>query len=408
MQRNGIGMADHPTRAVIDLSALHHNLQVIRERIGPQRRILAVVKANAYGHGAGVLCAHLEGFGVDMLGVAYPEEGLNLRDAGITSPILVMSGTLPDQLEGALEANLTISLSDLDTAKALSQLALRNKRRAKVHVKVDTGMGRLGFPLDDAINAVTAIASLPHLSIEGIFTHLATSEDADHSYTRYQTERFTGLVRSLEGLVNPPPIIHMGNSAAVMKHPETYFDMVRVGIMLYGLAPVPGLQKALPIRPIMSLQTKIIHIKRMPEGSSLSYGRTYICPSDKVIAVIPVGYSDGLARCMSTKIHVLLRGVRVPVVGTVCMDMSLVDITGIDGVEIGEEVVLIGSQGGECITAHDWAAWQNTIPYEVLCAVGPRVKRIYRREEGTREVVHGCKANSEGAGVTTNGSICTG
>ncbi|MGA1796400.1 MAG: alanine racemase [bacterium] len=408
MQRNGIGMADHPTRAVIDLSALYHNLQVIRERIGPHRRLLAVVKANAYGHGAGVLCAHLEEFGVDMLGVAYPEEGLNLRDAGITSPILVMSGTLPDQLEGALEAGLTISLSDLDTAQALSRLAVRNRRHAKAHVKVDTGMGRLGFPLDDALDAITAINALPHLSIEGIFTHLATAEDADHSYTRCQIERFTRLVRSLEGLVNPPPLVHMGNSAAVMKHPETYFDMVRVGIMLYGLAPVPGLQKALPIRPIMSLRTKVIHIKRMAKGSSLSYGRTYICPSDKVIAVIPVGYSDGLARCMSTKIHVLVRGVRAPVVGTVCMDMSLVDITGIDGVGIGEEVVLIGNQGSECITAHDWAAWQNTIPYEVLCAVGPRVKRIYRREEGAREVAHGGKVNSEGAGITTNGSICAG
>jgi len=146
----------------------------------------------------------------------------------------------------------------------------------------------------------------------------------------------------------------------------------------------------------------------MAEGSSLSYGRTYICPSDKLIAVIPVGYSDGLARCMSKKIHVLVRGVRVPVVGTVCMDMSLVDITGIDGIRIGEDVVLIGIQGRECITAHDWAAWQNTIPYEVLCAVGPRVKRIYRREEGTREVTLGCETNSEGVGVTTNGSICSG
>jgi alanine racemase len=199
----------------------------------------------------------------------------------------------------------------------------------------------------------------------------------------------------------------MGNSAAVMKHPETYCDMVRVGIMLYGLAPVSELQNVLPIRPIMSLLTKIIHIKQMAKGSSLSYGRTYICPSDKVIAVIPVGYSDGLARCMSKKIQVLVRGVRAPVVGTVCMDMSLVDITGIDGVRIGEEVVLIGAQGRECITAHDWAAWQNTIPYEVLCAVGPRVTRIYRREEGTREETRGCETNSKGVGVINDGRICS-
>jgi alanine racemase len=289
-----------------------------------------------------------------------------------------MAGTLPDQIKMALESELILAISDMDTARTLSDLAARIKRTVKIHIKVDTGMGRLGFQFEDAADAIASICSLPNITIEGIFTHLSTSEESDHSYTHYQTDRFRNLINFVSRHCTPLPILHMGNSAAVIQHPETYFDMVRVGIMLYGLAPIPELQKNLPICPILSLKTRIIHIKNVTKGNSLSYGRSYICPSDKVIAIIPIGYSDGLARCMSDRIHVLIQGVKVPVVGTICMDMALVDITGLEGISIGDEVVLIGSQGEESITAHDWAYWQSTIPYEILCAIGPRVPRIYQ------------------------------
>ena len=371
-------MADHPTRAVIDLAALSHNLKIIRQRIGPHTQLLVVIKANAYGHGARDLALHLQKEGVDMLGVAFIEEGVALRQAGITLPILVMTGSLRDQMEMALEWDLMLSISDLDTVEVLSHLASKSNRSAKIHVKIDTGMGRLGFPFEDAMNAIRSIYSLPHIELKGISTHLSTADDPDPTYTSYQTERFRSLRDSLSGYGIPLPMFHMGNSGAVLQHPETYFDMVRVGIMVYGIAPSLKLQDVLPIRPIMSLKTKIIHIKRVAKGSSLSYGRTYVCPSEKLIAIIPMGYSDGLLRCMAGKIHVLIKGVRIPVVGTVCMDMCLLDVTGIEGVKIADEVVLIGSQGEEMITAHDWAAWQDTIPYEVLCAIGHRVKRIYQ------------------------------
>jgi alanine racemase len=371
-------MTDHPTRAVIDIAALNHNLKVIRDRIGPGRRLLAVVKANAYGHGALSMADLLQKMGVDMLGVAYTEEGAALRQAGIKLPILVMAGTLPDQIKTALETDLILTISDMDTARALSDLAFRMNRIVKIHIKVDTGMGRLGFRFEDAVEAILSVCSLSNITIEGIFTHLSTSEESDYSYTHYQIDRFRNLIDFVSGHCNPLPILHMGNSGAVIQHPDAYFDMVRVGIMLYGLAPIPELQKNLPVCPILSLKTKIIHIKNAPKGSSLSYGRSYICPSDKVIAVIPIGYSDGLARCMSGRIHVLIQGAKVPVVGTICMDMALVDITGLEGIRVGDEVVLIGTQGEESITAHDWASWQGTIPYEILCAIGPRVARIYQ------------------------------
>ncbi|MGA1839637.1 MAG: alanine racemase [bacterium] len=371
-------MTDHPTRAVIDIAALSHNLKVIRDRIGQGRRLLAVVKANAYGHGALKVSNYLQKMGVDMLGVAYTEEGVALRKVGISLPILVMAGTLPEQIEIAIESDLILAISDMDTIRALSDMAFRMKRNVKIHIKIDTGMGRLGFRFENAVEAIVSICSLPNVTIEGIFTHLSTSEESDHSYTHYQTSRFRQLVESVSSHFSPLPILHMGNSAAVIQHPETYFDMVRVGIMLYGLAPVPELQKKLPICPILSLKTRIIHIKNASKGSSLSYGRSYICQSDKTIAVIPIGYSDGLARCMSGRIHVLIRGVKVPVVGTICMDMALIDITGLEGIRVGDEVVLIGSHGEESITAHDWASWQGTIPYEILCAIGPRVPRIYQ------------------------------
>jgi alanine racemase len=284
-------------------------------------------------------------------------------------------------MESALESNLILSISNIDMAKNLSRLASKMKCMAKIHIKVDTGMGRLGFLFEEALDAIKTIYSLPNIIVEGIFTHLSTAEEPDPTYTQYQIKLFRDLMNDLAGYLDPLPMFHMSNSAAVIQHPNTYFDMVRVGITLYGVAPVSALQKRLPIYPLLSFKTRVIHIKKARKGSSLSYGRSYICTSDKVIAIIPVGYSDGLARCMSGKIHVLIKGVKVPVVGTVCMDMTLIDITGLEDIKIGDEVVLIGSQGKESITAHDWAAWQDTIPYEVLCAIGLRVTRIYQYDK---------------------------
>ncbi len=370
-------MTDHPTVAIIDLSAFRENLLIIKKKMSASQRILAVVKSNAYGHGALELAQHLQHMGLDMLGVAYPDEGLALREAGVKLPILVMAGALPEQMEVSLRSDLILSISDIGSARELSRIASEINHKAKVHVKVDTGMGRLGIVFEDAKDVISNILRLPNLIVEGVFTHLATSEEEDFSYIRYQIERFRCLVNELSREGIRVPVLHMANSGAVIQHPETYFDMVRVGIMLYGVAPTLELQGILPIRPILSLKTKIIFIKMMPKGSCISYGRTYICLSQKLIAVIPVGYSDGFARRMSGKAYVLIRNIKVPVIGTICMDMSIVDVTGLDEVRVGDEVVLIGSQGGNTITAHDWASWQETIPYEVLCSIGPRVRRVY-------------------------------
>ncbi|MBN2372794.1 alanine racemase [bacterium] len=370
-------MIDHATRAIINLWALRQNLYIIKQRIGANRRILAVVKANAYGHGLLETADCLQKMGVSMLGVAYIEEGIALRDAGIDIPVLVMTPALPYQIESALKYDLILTLSDIDNARAISLIASRMNISAKVHIKIDTGMGRLGLGFEGSQDAVSTIYSLPNLIVEGIFTHLATADESDPCYTQYQIQRFKGITDSLSISGIHIPTVHMGNSAAVIQHPETYMDMVRVGIMLYGVAPRAELQNIVPIFPVMTIMTKVIHLKMVAKGSSISYGRLYISPSDRLIGVIAAGYSDGFARSMSGKAHVLIHGEKAPVVGAICMDMSIVDLTDIKGVKVGDDVMLLGRQGKEHITAHDWAKWQQTIPYEILCAIGQGVTRVY-------------------------------
>lgn len=370
-------MSNHPTSATIDIPSLRHNISLIRNKIGPTCQLLTVVKANAYGHGAIELASYLQKMNIDMLGVAYVDEGCAIRKAGIKLPVLVMGGALSEEIESAIINDLTLSISDVNTARAINTLASRLKRSAKVHIDIDTGMGRLGLKYEEAKKSIIDINKLRYISLEGIFTHLATSEDEDYDYTNYQFDRFMHLREAIVEKGHKGIKFHIANSGAVIQHPLTYLDLVRVGIMIYGVAPTARLQTTLPIKPIMSLKTRIIQIKRMSCGESISYNRSYICKSDKLIGVIPVGYADGLAKSMSNKAHVLVNGIRAHILGTICMDLSIIDLTDVGEADIGHEVILIGNQGKASITVHDWAQWQDTIPYEVLCSIGMRVKRVY-------------------------------
>lgn len=374
------GVEGRPTRAEIDLDCVAHNLRLAREAVGPAVAVMAVVKADAYGHGAVPVARAALAAGAARLGVAALEEARALRQSGIAAPVLIMGWTPPGQLEAALELNLTLTLFSAADARAVSELASRRGRRARVHVKVDTGMGRLGFPAGEgAVAEIASLCRLPGLEPEGIYTHLAAS-DLDREFTLEQLGRFQAVIRDLEALGITFPMRHAANSGAVWHVPEAHLDMVRLGISLYGYHPAgheaAGDRPAL--RPALSWLTAVAQVKEVPPGTPVSYGRTYVTRWWERLATLPVGYADGYSRGLSNRGAVLIGGRRAPVVGRVCMDQIVVSVPA--GVEVrqGDEAVLIGRQGDEAISADDLAGWLGTINYEILCAISKRVPRYYR------------------------------
>jgi alanine racemase len=366
-----------PVWAEIDLAALRYNLAEIRRVIGPGVDIMAVVKAEGYGHGATEIAKTACEWGAGWLGVALPEEGIALRRAGITAPILVFAVLQADQAEVFLKYNLTPTVCLIEPVVALSREAVKAGRTVSVHLKVDTGMGRVGVAYREAAKVLKTLAVIPGIKVEGVYSHLATADHADKDYARIQIRRFGEMVETLKSQSLLPERLHLANSAATIELPQAYYSMVRPGIILYGLYPSDEVDRSkIALKPVLSLKTKVIYWKRVKAGTGISYGQKYHTAKDTTIVTLPVGYADGWSRMLSHKAEALIGGKRYPVVGTICMDQCMVDV-GDEPVEIGTEVVLIGSQGKECITADEIAARLGTINYEVTCMISDRVPRVY-------------------------------
>jgi alanine racemase len=371
----------HLTWAEIDLDALAHNVRLLLQRIGNHTEIIGVVKANAYGHGAIQVSRKLVQCGVTRLGVGRTAEAVQLRSAGIDVPILLMCYTLSEDLETIVRLNLTPTLNTWEQAQAISSLATAHNRTVPIHIKVDTGMGRYGLLPDEVVPFARSVADLPGVHVEGFCTHFAEADARDRTYTERQLRTFLDLVDQLRDSGVPVPLRHVANSAATLDLPAYALDAVRCGLVLYGMSPSQERPLPLPLRPVMSLKSRVARVRVLPQGACISYGCTYQLCSDTPVALVPVGYGDGYHRSASGRASVLIGGQRAPIAGRVCMDQFVADITGIDHVREDEEVVLFGKQGDAEITADEVAEWAGTINYEVTTSILPRVPRVYLEGE---------------------------
>ncbi|RLB04423.1 MAG: alanine racemase [Deltaproteobacteria bacterium] len=371
-------LCSHPTRAEIDLGALAHNYHQLRNSIPPSVKLLAVVKADAYGHGSVPISRKLEELGVDLLGVATVKEGVEVRRGGVRKPVLILSGIYREEVEDVLSYQLTPMIYRLEIAEALSAEAAKLGKKVPVHIKVDTGMGRIGVLYEEAPAFLDRLRNLPNIEIEGVASHLSTADEVDSPFAKEQLRRFFWIIEEMKGLGMVPSLRHIANSAAVFNLPAAHLNLVRPGIMLYGSYPSPSFKERISLQPVMSWKSQVADLKRVPAGFPISYGRTFFTQRPSLIAAIPVGYADGYSRLFSNRGEVLIKGRRAPVVGRVCMDWTMVDVTDIKGVEVGEEVVLMGRQLDQEITPEELARQIGTIPYEILCSVGKRVPRIYK------------------------------
>jgi alanine racemase len=376
--------------AEIDLKAIAHNVGELRRITQPEARLMAVVKANGYGHGAIEVAQCALQNGAATLGVARIEEGIRIREAGIQAPILIFGYTLPDRGVDLLEYELAPCVYTVASARKLSRTAASLGKKIEVHLKVDTGMGRLGqLPKDfkadhsTAINAndieePLAIAGLDGLELEGIFTHFATADSSDKSYAEKQLHLFINYLKRLRQAGLNPPVRHAANSAALIDMPQSHFDMVRPGIAIYGLYPSDEVRKnRVSLKPAMALKARIIHLKKVPAGFKVSYGVTHETQKPTTIATVPVGYADGLSRLLSSRGQMLVHGQRVPIIGRVCMDLTMLDVGGIENVQLGDEVVIFGQQGNETLSVDEMASLLNTINYEIVSTITARVPRVY-------------------------------
>jgi alanine racemase len=367
----------------IDLDALAHNIGEVRSRIGEGQGMLLVVKADAYGHGAVEVARVAVSAGVDMLGVATLQEGIELRQAGIEAQVLILSPPMENETRDIIEYDLACSVPSLGIARALSRICVERGRTGSVHVEVDTGMGRSGVGLDEALPFVTAVGSLPGLELDGVYTHFPASDD-DEEFTRRQVADFKSFLDRLDRKGIEVPLRHAANSGGVLGVPESVkspLNMVRPGIMIYGLSPSG--EGGADLAPVMSFKSRIAQIRDLPAGHPISYGMTFKTPRPMRVAVIPVGYGHGYSWRLSNKGEVLIHGTRVPIIGRVTMDVTLVDVDGLPDARVGDEVVLFGRQGDAEITVDDVAARVGTINYEIICGIGKRVTRAYIRSGET-------------------------
>jgi alanine racemase len=365
------------TRAEINLKAIAHNTGELRRVTAAAARLMAVVKADAYGHGLEKVARTAIANGADALAVARPDEAISLRGKGISSPVLVLGYTAPDLVDKMIALDLTQTVFSKEVAQAYSIAAERTGKKLNIHIKVDTGMGRLGF-LPGYLSEVESVARLRHLNLEGIFTHFAKADYAEKNNAKKQLEIFLDLIKDLGSKGIEIPIKHAANSAALIDMPESHLDMVRPGISIYGLYPSKEVNKNhVSLQPAMALKSKIVQIKKVPAGFRVSYGGTYTTEKPTVIATVPAGYADGYNRLLSSCGTMLVCGQRAPVVGRVCMDLTMLDVGHIDDACQGSEVVLLGKQGSNEITADEIAETTETINYEVVSTITGRVSRIY-------------------------------
>lgn len=376
-----------PTVARVDLGALKSNYRAIDERLRRERpenppRILAVVKANAYGHGAGEVARALEDAGADLLACADIEEGSVLRAAGVRADILVFGALSVSDLDGLFDCRLTPTISTPGAAKAVQAAAARYKQRLRFHLKIDTGMNRLGFRFDNLRRSLPALIASENLELAAIYTHFATADDPESTLfddQRIRFDRALGEIAELrgdrEGRQAPPFYCHAANSAALLRDSRVWFDRVRPGLLLYGIVP-PPLASTIPLTPVMRLDSRIVAVKGMRPGEITGYGARFTADRPMSVAIVPAGYADGLDLRLAGRGSVLIRGRRAPIIGSVCMDMLMADVTGLD-VSPGDEVVIIGSQGDDQIDVREMAATIGTIPWEIVCRVGSRIERLY-------------------------------
>lgn len=367
-------VVQRPTRVEIDLDRLAGNLSAIRDHV--RVPVMGIVKANAYGHGLVPVAGHLVRSGVDQLGVAFLEEGIALRRAGIRVPILVLGGIFGPQIAEFIDHDLEITVSSLDKLRQVEAVAEAKRRKAVVHLKVDTGMERIGVHSYSCAPFIEAAVASRWCEIKGVYSHLACSDDPASPMTARQVERFAEACAHFDRLGAPMPLRHLANSGGVLHYPDTWLDMVRPGILLYGVAPDPASRMSVPVSPVLSLKSQVVYFKVVKAGNPVSYGATWSSDHDCRVVTIPIGYGDGYSRALSSRGEVLIRGRRYPIAGRVCMDQFMVNIER-DSAYNEDEVVLIGEQGDERISVDDVAATIGTIAYEVLTGLNERIPRIY-------------------------------
>ncbi|PTX58886.1 alanine racemase [Melghirimyces profundicolus] len=366
------------TLAVVDLDAIGHNVAEFRRRLPRSCRLMAAVKADAYGHGAVPVAREALSGGATDLAVAFLDEALELRQAGITAPILVLGHTPGRGVKKALEQDIALTVFDGESAEEIARKAAEAGRKIRVHVKVDTGMGRLGMWEDEAVSFLFRWSRDPRVEIEGIYTHFATADEEDKEYAIAQHERLLRVLAQLEDGGVRIPIVHCSNSAAAIEMPDWSHGMIRLGISMYGYYPSEVVNReAVRLRPALTLKTRIVQLKRPPAGTGISYGKTAVVNGRQWIATIPIGYADGYSRLLSNKGTALVRGKKVPVIGRVCMDQTMLDVTSAMPVEAGDEVVLYGRQGAEMVHVDEVARLLGTISYEITCKISRRIPRVY-------------------------------
>lgn len=369
-----------PTWAEIDLGAIAHNLRELKKCLTGSARLMPVIKANAYGHGIIEVARVCINEGADFLAVAMLDEALWLRESGIDrGNILILGYTPEDEAGKAVDHGFRLTVFNYRGAEAVSRAASRAGKTGYIHLKIDTGMGRLGFfPDDNSLEVIADIFRLPGVKVEGIFTHFAAADSADKTYTEWQLKRFRDFIARLESRGLHIPLKHAANSAALMDIPAAHFDLVRAGISIYGLEPSGEIvNRSLNLIPAMRLLSRIVMLKEVPPGSAISYGCTYVTSRITRVATVPIGYADGYTRLLSGKVHAVVRGQRVPGIGRICMDQCMFDVSGVDGVKEGDQIVLFG-RPEDGVTADELAELLGTINYEIVCMIGPRVPRIYR------------------------------
>lgn len=368
-----------PVWAEISLDNLAHNMREVKKNVREGVLVTAVVKANAYGHGSIKSAEIFLNNGADRLAVATLSEAIELRRADIDAPLLILGYTPESQYPLVVKYNIIQTIYDYESAKTFSEAAVSLNKTGTIHLKIDSGMGRLGFlPKDEAIDEIVKIYNLPNLETEGIFTHFATADEKDKTYTKFQYDRFIKLVEKLEKRGVYIPIKHASNSAAIIDLPEYNLDMVRAGIMIYGFYPSKEVDREkLDLKPAMTLKARISNIKKVPQGTGISYGQIFVTQKESIIATIPIGYADGYTRLLTLKSDAFLKGKRLPIVGKICMDQCMLDITGLEDVNVGDEVVLFGHGKEGYPHVDEIADKLDTINYEIVCMVGRRVPRVY-------------------------------
>ncbi len=374
------------TKVIVSLKAIKNNIDTIRKKIGKDVKILACVKADAYGHGLEKVSKAIQKK-ADYFGIASIDEGALLRRIGIKLPILILNCILPEDAKEIIKYNLSPTLCSLEVAAALDKEALKENKKIKVHIDIDTGMGRTGIKVQEAIDFIKKILKFKNLKIEGISTHFPSADESDKNFTRQQIETLDRLLKDIDAMGIDIPLKHTANSAAVLAFPESHFNMIRPGLAIYGYYLSAHFKKIAKLEPALSLSSRIVCLRKLPKGATISYGRTYTTKRASLIATLPIGYGEGYSRALSNKGKVIVCGKIAPVVGRVCMDQTMIDVSKIPNVKIGDEVILIGKQtlnqnkfgSGQEISVEEVAELAGTIPYEIVCMIGKNVKRIYKK-----------------------------